>query len=700
MSALAWAFLGGAAAIAFPVIFHLIRRTPKGRREFSSLMFLKPSPPRLTRRSRLDQLLLLLLRVAAIVLLALAFTRPFLRAAADLALGDLPGQRIAILVDTSASMRRGDLMQQAVSQAESVLDDLDSGDDVALFAFDDRLQELVPFDKKRRSDPDQKRLHVREKLKVLHPSWSSTNLGTALARVSESLRVSNDVERTFRSSQIVLIGDVQQGSRIEALQNSLWPEEVRLEIRRLTLPRHSNARARIVSDVEGAPQDDAPRVRVRNAGNSPAEQFNVVWANSDGKTSQPVFFYVPAGQSRVLRMPGSSGVPNADRLTLSGDDSDFDNNWFVVPQRQETIRIVYLGSDAPDNPEGLRYFLDIAFEESPARKFAIESVPPDAQWQLLENDLPRLVIVAGPVSESQRDKLKRHLDAGGHALAVLISDDVVRSLGPLLPGVQPVERDTAPPLRNDGYSMLSDIDFRHPLFAKLAGAMYNDFTAIRFWRHRNLTVDDSADTHMLARFDDGVPAVWEHTRGKGSLLVFSSGWNPNDSQLAVSSKFVPLMLRIVELSGGEQLASDSWNIGDAVPLPKRDGPAARIVRPDGATEDLKSEALVYDGTDVPGVYRLEADGRHLEFAVNLDLAESETAPLPQEQLEQYGVRIGRQPTKAETVEAMRQMRDFELEQSQKIWKWLVVAVLCMLGLETWLAGRRARGPAEAAGETG
>ena len=66
MGVLAPLYLAGLAALSLPLILHLIRRTPRGRREFSSLMFLLPSPPRLTRRSRLDQILLLLLRLAAL----------------------------------------------------------------------------------------------------------------------------------------------------------------------------------------------------------------------------------------------------------------------------------------------------------------------------------------------------------------------------------------------------------------------------------------------------------------------------------------------------------------------------------------------------------------------------------------------------------------------------------------------------------
>ena len=51
MSFLAPLFLIGAAAIALPIVFHLIRRTVKDRVPFSALLFLKPSPPRLTNGS-------------------------------------------------------------------------------------------------------------------------------------------------------------------------------------------------------------------------------------------------------------------------------------------------------------------------------------------------------------------------------------------------------------------------------------------------------------------------------------------------------------------------------------------------------------------------------------------------------------------------------------------------------------------------
>src|SRR5207249_730906 len=146
MSFLAPLFLLGALAVALPVIFHLIRRTTRERTPFSSLMFLSPSPPRLTRRSRLEHILLLILRCAVICLLALGFARPFLKKALPAEPASAGARRIILLVDASASMRRDNLWADARARAESVLRNRSPVDQVALYTFDLRLNPLVTFD--------------------------------------------------------------------------------------------------------------------------------------------------------------------------------------------------------------------------------------------------------------------------------------------------------------------------------------------------------------------------------------------------------------------------------------------------------------------------------------------------------------------------------------------------------------------------
>ncbi len=147
----------GVLAVAAPIVFHLIRRSPRGEVPFSSLMFLAPTPPRLTRRSRLDHILLLLLRAAALVLLAIAFARPFLRRAAQLDFGQDERRRVAVLIDTSASMRRGDLWPKAKALAHEAIASCRPGDQLALFAFDATTRPLLGFEESATLDPARRR---------------------------------------------------------------------------------------------------------------------------------------------------------------------------------------------------------------------------------------------------------------------------------------------------------------------------------------------------------------------------------------------------------------------------------------------------------------------------------------------------------------------------------------------------------------
>jgi hypothetical protein len=247
--------------------------------------------------------------------------------------------------------------------------------------------------------------------------------------------------------------------------------------------------------------------------------------------------------------------------------------------------------------------------------------------------------------------------------------------------------------------MLGEIDFTHPLFTPFASARYNDFTKIRFWRHQAVAIRDDSPARVVARFDNQDPALWEQPYGKGKLLALASGWHPDDSQLGLSTKFVPLLAGILELSAEGGLSSPSYTVNDIIKLPTHSASSRRVVRkPDGASFEIPSHAAVFDATDQPGIYELNIDGTSHSFAVNLAASESDTAAMEVEQLEQFGVKLGTQPSRAEEYQRLRQLRDGELESRQKIWKWLVVAALCILGLEMWIAGRRMRQSSPALGE--
>ena len=81
-----------------------------------------------------------------------------------------------------------------------------------------------------------------------------------------------------------------------------------------------------------------------------------------------------------------------------------------------------------------------------------------------------------------------------------------------------------------------------------------------------------------------------------------------------------------------------------------------------------------------------------EFAVNLDPTESRTAQLPADELERLGAPLTRQkPVLVSSPAAQLRLRNADLEARQKLWRWVIVATVGMLLLETWLAGRTTRG---------
>ena len=77
MSFLTPLFFLGVAALAAPILVHLVRRTRARKIQFPALVFVRQVPQRTIRRRTLQNVLLLLLRCLALLLIVIAFTRPF-----------------------------------------------------------------------------------------------------------------------------------------------------------------------------------------------------------------------------------------------------------------------------------------------------------------------------------------------------------------------------------------------------------------------------------------------------------------------------------------------------------------------------------------------------------------------------------------------------------------------------------------------
>src|SRR6185312_1106032 len=178
-------------------------------------------------------------------------------------------------------------------------------------------------------------------------------------------------------------------------------------------------------------------------------------------------------------------------------------------------------------------------------------------------------------------------------------------------------------------------------------------------------------------------------------------WNRGDSQLARSSKFVPLMMAMLDRSDPRPFDIEEHTVGDriALPPPRELSKGLVVHKPAGAVVSLTPGSTSFDQADEPGIYKIDTADGPRSFVVNLDPAESKTSPLDVGTLEQYGCRLARPAREKVDREQLRQLHNAELEGRQKLWRWLILATIGILIVETGLAGRiRRNRPAHARAE--
>lgn len=703
MSFLAPLFLVGALAVAAPVIFHLIRRTSREKTTFSSLMFLQPTPPRVTRSSKLENIFLLLLRCLVLCLLALGFARPFVQrpVAADKERGE--GERMVVLIDSSASMRRDGLWAEARTKAEQVLRRATPADAVEIQLFDRASRPLLSFEQWNATPAPERVTTALQRLADTQPGWAGTHLGNAMLGAVEALE-DNSAKGTAAAPgarRIVVITDLQEGAKLDGLQGFEWPRGIEVTIEPLKAKRPTNAGLQLLHEQDETQKpsgENELKLRVVNSTDAKREQFQVGWSTPGqrGFIGTPIDTYVPPGQSRVFAAPKPPTNAPAVRLMLTGDEEEFDNTANVVAARPETIKVLYIGNDDPRDSQQLLYYLKRAFPET--RRQSVQIIARSANAAVPDEDLfaaPIAVIGDALAAEASRS-VRGFLDSGKPAIAVLKSTATAPTLAQLA-GLGTVAAEEA----NEGtHALLGNVDLEHPVFAPFADPRFSDFTKIHFWKHRKLDPAQFKGARVLARFDKGDPALLQVPAGKGTLYVFTSGWHPTDSQLALASKFVPLLFSFLEVSGGVRAQFAQYIIGDSVNLPATNATQTILVRKPDGSEAKVAGGTRFAGTDLPGVYTVISGVATQQFAVNLDSSESRTAALSLEELERL-----RLPVKSTDVASIKaaeqkklQLQASELEQRQKLWRWLLVAALVILLMETWLAGwltRRGTAPAQA-----
>lgn len=679
-------FLVGALAVALPILFHLIRRSPRDRIPFSALRFLEPSSPRLTRKSRLEHLWLLLLRCLILLLLAAAFARPYLESALGTFDDETNPPCHFFLLDASASMKRGRAWEDARAILRRQLEQIETNARAAVYAFDTQLRPLITFEQWDAANPPNGRAaRLLNRASQISPSWKATHLGNALLAAIDLLQESIPPAEENQDWRIHVISDLQSGMLRDGLQGFEWPKHCAVELHPVAVEGNTNVGLHPMPSADGWEERETARIRISNTASSIEETFQLGWARRgrEKKLISPMEeVYLPPGKNLVTDAPPEPVDFPPDVLRILGDDHDFDNTVWQVPLRARESKVLYLGQPAGGNPDTLLFYLEKAFQQTRRHVVSVEVFPPDRSLPQEAVKNLRLIVIGEPLTSALAEQVSRLNAAGATTLIVLHQASLEPTLQAILQN--PAIAVTASPSKD--YALFGQIDFQHPLFSSFADPRFSDFTKIRFWSRSHLHLEGNEIARIIARFDDGLPAIVQFSRGSGSLFATAFGWQPKRSRFALSTKFVPFLYALLDFGAETRQVQSRYFVGQEVNLSSlAEAGAVSVQTPSGDLIPLDGVQRFRE-TSEPGIYTIQTAESSVRFAVNLHPAESDTAPILEETLLGLDVPLGQtissKTTNPIVEETKRKLQAAEMENSQKFWRWIIGAALLVAILET------------------
>ncbi len=679
------AFLLAGLAIALPVYLHLRQRERRVPIAFPSLMFLARIPHRTADRRRLTHLLLLALRALAVLLLAVAFARPFLEGDAPQATAR-PARDVVLVADRSMSMGYAGAWAALRDSARAVLATLAPGDRAGLVLVDEGADVAVPLTGQVAS--------VTNALVAARPGPGAARLGAGIRAAARAL-----VDSSSARGEIVLLSDFQR-SGAAGLEGIALPPGSQLRPVNVAPGDHANAAvvgvetARRTAERGGGVEVTAstawfggtsPRP-VRAVLELAGREVATAAATLAPNTVTPIRFVaprVPPGAVRgVIRLPADA-LPADDefRFVLAGDD---------------LIRVRLIAPADVRASELL--FLERALTIGRPPRFSVEvSRGGPLGLNGLGPGAAAIFVDRLPTDLASRTAFAAFLERGGGALALTGSRLPARRTPPAADDPWPAAVGEVV-TRTEAPGVLGGLDRDHPALASLLGLDGGGLSGARFFRYRALLPGEGSD--VLARLDDGRPALVASAGPRRRALMLASPADGVWSDLTLHPFFLPLLQRLVEHAAGRGTERSWREVGDILALQAGPGPAARVIAPGGqplAAGDSASAVPLR----TPGFYEVRRDASAADaaalVAVNSPAAESDLSRLDPREIV-LAVQADSSVTgAAETPVATAS----DVERRQRMWRAVLLAALVLLAVEVLYAnlgpGRRAPGAVAAAG---
>lgn len=663
-------FLLGALAAAVPVLVHLVRRTRAVKLQFPSLMFLRRIEQKTIRKRRLRNLLLLALRCAALLLLALAFARPYFTGAN--AKTDTGSQSSSvILIDTSYSMRYGDVFARARQAARNAVDEAPAGAQFAIVQFSRSYDVLMPM----KQSPDEARAAIAQ----MQPGLGATDYLQAVQSAVSLLKDAGGAKR------IHLISDFQDAGWNRSAPPVKLPADVKLNTIDVSDPQPTNL---AVLDVKAEPvvyqQKYAGKLiaRVANFGAEPIDNATVDFKLNDF-TVERRQLNLAANEQGVVEFSGFNVPDGANRaaVEISGDAFTLDDKSYFTIRREAQGKVLVIDTATRGRSES--FFLQQSLAAGENNPYAL-TAKTAGTTSPAELEGYRVVIVndAGGLSPALTSAVKAFAERGGGVILAAGRHTDAGEFNRLFAGLAPAEVGEA--VQSRSYALMSQIKSDHPIFAPFQRG--GRLASTRIYGYHRATAGDGATT--IAALDDGTPMIVEGLAGRGKVLLISTTLDTAWNDLPLTPMFLPLMRQMLEYLGGREQPA-AYTIGQVIAAPPdADGSLPAIDNPAGgrlsdARQNPTGE-LAFDAAEI-GYYKFRYRDRNEFAAVNLDAKESDFAKL---NVDDLVASLTREPSDLDVppVQSPRMTAE-EVEARQRLWLPLLLLSLALFVAEAALARR-------------
>lgn len=716
--------LWGLALGAAPIIIHLLNKRKYRETTWAAMRFLLEAVRKNSRRLRIEQLILLAVRTAILLLVVVALAEPLVENFGAYFRPRQPSHKL-IVIDASLSMglqaREQSLFDRAKETARAIVEQSHQGDVFNLA----RLSNIPPAVVV--PDPAYQTARVIEEIDQMQLPHGRGDLLASLQKTIDLLALAPDV----RQKEVYVITDFQRATW--AAESSEEAAQIRALFKKIDeagsivlidLGQSDGANVAVTALETPDPfvtTARAARFRatVRNFGPERVTGRLLEFLVDDKLVEQRAVDLNAGGDAvEAFTHHFAYGGEHRVQVRLQKDALPLDDQrWLAVPVK-DRIRVLCVSGGSSERSSGRATdYLELALapaaagHASPGIAAVRSQIEPTviSEGEFQGFDLSGYDCVwfcnVRMFTDREAQALETFLKGGGGVVWSLgdrvqaenYNQILYRQGAGILPARLGDRQGDAE--QRDSVFAFDPGDFAHPIVSPFQGNPDAGLESTQVYAYVKALPPPGVRARIPLAFDSGDPAIVESAFGRGRSLLVTTSVDERWGTWPVWPSFVPLVHEIIQFAVSGRWGERQRLVGEPLgEMFAATAVEANVVvgRPDGqtrparVTQEDSFNQFVYENTNESGVYEVNfahPPARSELFAVNVDPRESNLAKFVQEEIADEiltGVKSS-YLTSWPGEESSAAQADSPVAERGGLTRWLLYAILYLLFTEQLLA---------------